>query len=92
MSLASILDGRFGDIAYDWSRISFCSNKLIDISPLRDGDISIQTLFVPDNVTKYNGGQIDNIRLPTTNNKLTEDYIALAETKYALLNKGEPAN
>ncbi len=65
------------------------SNELIDITPQADN--SKQILFVTDNKTKYDGKQIDNIRLRTIDNKLADDYIELAKVKYSLLNKDERA-
>jgi uncharacterized protein YchJ len=66
------------------------SNELIDITPQIDN--ANQILFVTNNKTKYNGQQIDNIRLRTTDNKLADDYIELAKAKYGLLNKDVRAN
>jgi uncharacterized protein YchJ len=66
------------------------SDELVDITPQIDN--AKQILFIQDNKTKYNGQQIDNIRLRTINNKLVDDYIELAKAKYALMNRGERAN
>ena len=55
-------------------------------------DNTKQIIFIKDNNTKYQVRQIDNIRLRTTDNKLADNYIALAEAKYVLLDEGERSN
>jgi hypothetical protein len=65
------------------------SKELIDITPK---NINVQNiLFIPDNITSYEGKQLNNIRLKTIENKLVDDFIALADCIYFILNKGERA-
>lgn len=65
------------------------SKKLIDITPK---SINIENIiFIPDNITSYEGRQLNNIRLKIIENDLVDDFIALADYKYFILNKGERA-
>ena len=51
-----------------------------------------EIVFIPDDVAVYNGNQVDNVRLNTSGNQLVDEYIAMAQAKYSLLNAGEKAN
>jgi hypothetical protein len=48
-------------------------------------------LFLPDPNATYRGCQVDNIRLNTTDNRLVDDFIKIAEAIFRLENKGERA-
>lgn len=63
--------------------------SIVDITPknIRTDHI----LFVEDRNRPYEGRQLDNLRQNTTANQLIDDFIALAETKFYLLNYGERA-
>ncbi len=63
---------------------------LMDITP-KPADIS-QIMFVEDDNLKYDGKQIDNIRMNITRNKLVDDLILVAEAIFQFENKGERAN
>jgi SEC-C motif len=63
--------------------------NLFDITPkdIKTGEI----LFVEDPTRPYDGQQLDNIRLNTTDNLLVNDFMALAETKFYLFSGGQKA-
>lgn len=64
--------------------------ELRDITPKYE---SIQEImFVEDDNIKYEGRQIDNIRLNITHNKLVDDLILVAEHIFIFENIGERAN
>ncbi|MFK5891803.1 MAG: hypothetical protein QM504_01120 [Pseudomonadota bacterium] len=48
-------------------------------------------LFIEDNNKKYNGCQVDNIRLNISGNSLTDDLIILSESIFSIENKGKRA-
>lgn len=62
---------------------------LIDITPkqLPISDI----LFLPDQKAKYDGSQVDNIRLNISGNRLVDDFIEIAKAIFKLENEGERA-
>uniref|UniRef100_UPI004049E18C SEC-C metal-binding domain-containing protein n=1 Tax=Fulvivirga sp. TaxID=1931237 RepID=UPI004049E18C len=62
--------------------------ELIDISPSESKEI----IFIQDQNIVYNGTQVDNIRINTSNNKLVDLYIDLFSSRYKLLNKGHRKN
>ncbi len=63
--------------------------ELRDITPKQ---ISIpRILFLPDQAAKYNGCQIDNVRINTTQNRLVDDFIELSKAIFRFENKGERA-
>jgi hypothetical protein len=65
------------------------SGKIIDIT---QHEVNVeQILFVVDNKSVYKDKQIDNIRINLTLNKLVDDLIALAETRFKILNYRERA-
>ncbi|MDD2758321.1 MAG: hypothetical protein PHD72_03035 [Patescibacteria group bacterium] len=74
------------------------NGDLIDITPkflpIKDGlEIPIsQILFLRDPKRIYDGTQVDNIRLNITRNPLIDDYIALLQAKFMILNKGKRAH
>jgi len=53
------------------------NGDLLDITPTNDGEKEI--LFLPDNVMKYNGEKIDNIRYPILKNNIVLQYIKNSE-------------
>jgi|SRR5665213_947889 len=61
-----------------------------DITP-KASQVS-EIVFIPDENAAYNGNQVDNIRLNTTTNQLVDEYIALAQARFSVLNYGEKAN
>ena len=55
------------------------NGSLVDVTPKQ---VPIdEILFLPDSETKYEGKQVDNIRLNITNNPLVDDFIELAKLK-----------
>lgn len=64
------------------------NNTLVDITPKQIFPIH-QILFVPDPTKSYTGASIDNIRLNITNNPLVDEFIAISESIFLFLNKGE---
>ncbi|MDB5123026.1 MAG: motif domain protein [Mucilaginibacter sp.] len=65
------------------------NGELVDITPK---NIAIdKIMFVEDPNNPYDGQQLDNIRLNTTNNLLVDDFIALAQAKFHLFSGGEKA-
>ena len=50
-----------------------------------------QIVFLQDSKKEYDGKQVDNIRLNTTNNPVVDDFIKLAQSEFKILNKGERA-
>ena len=63
--------------------------KLIDISPKPVPTREI--MFVHDVNAKYEGKQVDNIRINITNNQLVDDLIEIYEASFRLQNKGARA-
>ena len=53
------------------------NGNLLDITPTNDREKEI--LFVPDNLIKYNGEKIDNIRYPILKNNIVFQFIKNAE-------------
>jgi hypothetical protein len=51
-----------------------------------------EIVFIPDEKAVYQGNQIDNVRLNIIGNQIVDEYIALAEAKFSMLNAGEKAN
>ncbi len=56
---------------------------LVDITPHQETDKEI--LFLSDEDLKYEGYQIDNVRLPLTDSRLVKEYISLHEDLYKLI-------
>ncbi|HWY38632.1 MAG TPA: SEC-C domain-containing protein [Bacteroidia bacterium] len=65
------------------------NGELIDITPKNSAIDKI--MFVEDLNNPYDGQQLDNIRLNTTNNLLVNDFIALAQAIFYLFSGGEKA-
>lgn len=64
--------------------------SLTDISPKNISTDHI--LFVGDLTRSYDGRQVDNLRINSTENQLVDDFIALAQTKFYMFNGGEKAD
>ncbi len=67
------------------------AEELHDISPKSSGASPEKILFIEDPRLKYEGKQIENIRLNITNNKLVDDFIELSKLFFHLQNKGRRA-
>jgi hypothetical protein len=63
--------------------------QLIDLSPKAVPVPEI--LFVQDDKMKYEGHQVDNLRVGNTANPLLEDFIQISEARFAILNRGDRA-
>lgn len=66
------------------------NGEFIDITPKQNHEKRI--LFVIDKIKRYENKQVDNARLRIIDNKLADDFIALAVAKFYILNEGERAN
>lgn len=66
-------------------------NELHDITPKQIPGIN-RILFLPDESLKYEGKQIDNIRIPLKDDQLIRDFIGAAEKYIEIINKGELAD
>ena len=62
---------------------------LIDVTPGNGSDQ--RTLFLPDPTREYEGRQVNNIRKALFTNDFLAEFIALADEKFAIVNKGERA-
>lgn len=62
------------------------NNELLDITPKDKATSKI--LFLPDNVNKYTGNSIDNIRKPIRKDKLIDNLILLARCQGKLTKQG----
>ena len=60
-------------------------DELIDITPKKKQ--VDQIIFLTDNTRPYEGRQVNNVRVNTTNNNLVDDYFELWDAKFRLLNK-----
>lgn len=63
--------------------------ELKDITPKQSNDIRI--LFVEDEDLKYEGRQINTVRVNLTYNKLVDDFIAISNAIFFVTNKGSLA-
>lgn len=63
--------------------------SLWDVSPKRNGEKD--TLFLIDQTRAFDGRQVDNVRISMLDNLLVDDYIALAEAKFRMMNSGARA-
>ncbi len=63
--------------------------ELIDTTPKKKQVDEI--IFLKDHTRTYEGRQVNNVRVNTTNNNLVEDYFELWDAKFRLLNKEERA-
>jgi len=64
--------------------------NLVDITPKEGIDIK-QIIFVEDSNLKYEGKQIDNVRVNISGNPLVDDLILVSEKNFQFLNNGEKA-
>lgn len=98
-NVRSYLKDNDGRIVYGWKIKEFANcfidfefhavvliskNSYLDITP----DQSNKILFMEDDHLKFEGKQIDNIRLPIRKTKLILQYLSLWEDRYKLLNNG----
>lgn len=67
------------------------SGKLHDVTPKSLPEIN-QILFLPDPTRKYEGKQIDNVRIPLQDEILIEQFIENAKKYFEATNRGELAN
>jgi hypothetical protein len=63
---------------------------LVDVSPRIAKEDRI--LFLPDPSRVYAGRQVDNIRQPLSKDDVVKDFIALAEARFWVLNRGDRAD
>lgn len=63
--------------------------ELIDITPKPRKLQHI--LFLPMPRAKYDGAQVDNVRLNITGNKVVDDFVSVCEAIFKIENKGERA-
>lgn len=64
--------------------------SLVDITP-KECPIA-RILFLPDPRRHFEGRQVDNVRLPLTNDPNVIEFIALSEERYRIMNKGDRAD
>jgi hypothetical protein len=65
-------------------------NELMDVTPKPFKVEKI--LFLPDPIMRYEGKQVNNIRVPLSNNPLTRDIIGICDAIFRIQNKGDRAN
>jgi hypothetical protein len=65
-------------------------NELVDVTPKPSKLENI--LFLPDPGMRYEGKQVNNIRVPLSNNPLTRDLIGICDAIFRIQNKGDRAN
>lgn len=66
------------------------SNEPVDITPKYNNESQI--LFLQDDVRKFDGSRIDNVRMALRKDKLINDFIDLAKAWYDILEKGNHAD
>ncbi|MGQ7947600.1 hypothetical protein [Flavobacterium sp. WC2509] len=66
--------------------------ELHDISPKSRNLPVKRIVFIEDSKMKYEGKQIQSIRVNITNNSVIDDYIKVSKLFFHLQNKGERAN
>lgn len=100
LNVSKKVDAEQGEIVYGWQfwerpymieaefHAVWRSHKgeIIDITPKSDPTIN-KILFVIDDIRKYNGIQIDNVRINTTKNLLVDDLIEIEKARFRFLNK-----
>lgn len=106
-NIESIIKNKGGSIQYGWQIWETIPNlmaeaefhavwvdnsgKFHDVTPKSLPEIS-QILFLPDPVRKYEGKQIDNVRIPLQDEILIGQFIENAEKYFEATNRGELAN
>ena len=65
-------------------------NELVDVT-LKPSHLE-KILFLPDPSMRYEGKQVNNIRVPLSNNPLTRDFIGICDALFRIQNKGDRAN
>lgn len=63
------------------------NGDFVDITPKQIPISSI--LFIPDPQRKYEGCQVDNIRLNIIDNPIVDDFIKISNIEFDFLNKGD---
>lgn len=66
--------------------------ELHDISPKSRNFPAKRIVFIEDSKLKYEGKQIQSIRINITNNSVIDDYIKASKLFFHLQNKGDRAN
>lgn len=65
------------------------SGELKDITPKQ---MAVQQiLFLPDPKVKYEGAQVDNIRINISGNQIVDDFIEVSKAIFRIQNKGQRA-
>ena len=64
-------------------------NELLDITPKPFKVDKI--LFLPDPSMRYEGKQVNNIRVPLSDNPITRDFIGICDAIFRIQNKGDRA-
>lgn len=65
---------------------------LHDVTPKELPLLEPRTVFLPDPSLRYEGRQIENIRVPLVDDQLIRSLIRIKERKFAAFNEGELAN
>ena len=65
--------------------------EYLDLNPRHISSEFKEILFIPDNETKYENKQIDNIRKPLVNDPTVKKYLHLNAKLFHFMNKGERA-
>jgi hypothetical protein len=63
--------------------------KLLCVTPSIEGEVRI--LFLPDSSRRYEGFQVDNVRIPLIDNHYVREFIAEAERMHRVMNRGDRA-
>jgi len=65
-------------------------NELVDVTP---NPFEVEKiLFLPDPSMRYEGKQVNNVRVPLSSNPLTRDFIGIWNAIFRIQNKGDRAN
>lgn len=65
-------------------------NELVDVTP-KPFKLE-RILFLPDPSMRYEGKQVNNIRVPLSGNPVTRDFIGICDAIFRIQNKGDRAN
>jgi hypothetical protein len=65
------------------------TGEFVDVAPKAEATQRI--LFLPDHAARYKGVQVNNVRRPVTRDSETEEYLAMFDQLFELLNRGERA-
>lgn len=64
--------------------------ELVEITPKPDGDSNV--LFLPDPLRRYQGRQVDNVRLAVRDDLLVHHFIRNAGNIFSIMKRGERAD